>query len=81
MLEFLLADVTWENIVLIGSAVGILGGGKVIHGKVTSKTNGRYIKQLCEEKHKVIDERHVEMKDNFKKVFEKLDRIREHQLK
>ena len=76
-----LAAVNWEDIILVGSAMGIFAGGKILHSKLTNSSNGGFSQRLCDEKHKTIDERHVEMRQNFQKVFDKLDTITEHLIK
>ncbi len=96
-MEYILATVNWQDILLVGSALGIFQGTKMIHGAIKSKGekveptngNGKYSQLLCDEKHKNINIRQNEikgemgelkkdMRDGFKVVFEKLDRIQEH---
>jgi hypothetical protein len=76
----ILAAVNWEDIVLVGSAMGVFTGGKAITTKLLKSNggSGKYIKELCDEKHKLIDKRDGEVTKNFDKVFEKLDKIMEH---
>jgi hypothetical protein len=74
----ILAAVNWEDIILVGSAMGIFQGTKMLMPK--KKANG-YNQRLCDEKHRIIDERHQEIRDSFRNVFTKLDKIQEHLLK
>ena len=81
-MEFLLADVTWENLLLIGSALGIFEGSKYMRAKIAKpRSNGTYNKALCDERHKVIEENRQEMKDSFQTVYTKIDKVMEHLLK
>jgi len=79
-MDSLLVSVNWEDVILVGSALGIFTGSKYMHGKIARpKPNGNsFNKDLCDERHKVIDQRHQEVKEDFQTVFTKLDKIMDH---
>lgn len=76
-MDNILAAVNWEDLILVGSALGLFTGSKYMHGRATkAKLNGSsFNKDLCDERHKVIDQRHQEVKEDFQTVFTKLDKI------
>ena len=81
-----LAAVNWEDIVLVGTAMGIFGGGRMLLARKTGNSNnGRFSQRRCDDKHealdKLIDERHRQLSDNVRKIFDRLDTLTEHLIK
>ena len=83
----LLATVGWEDIVLVGTAMGIFQGTKMLTGKLSSKPNGKsnggqFSQALCDEKHKNIDTHLSEIRTaqstGFTAIYAKLDKIQDH---
>ena len=78
----LLADVTWENIVLVGTAMGIFGGGRFAIGKFFgSNGNGKFSQALCDQKHKHMGESLERIDKNVDKIFDHIDEIKGHLMK
>jgi hypothetical protein len=72
----MLASVTWEDIVMVGSAMGLLTGIQVWRER---RHNGRGFNQaLCNEKHRSIDSSLVNIESHQKSISDKLDRLIEH---
>ena len=82
-MEFFLADVTWENLILVGTAMGIFTGSKVLHTRLTNKGNGngKYSKQLCDTKHANLGASIDRIDKNVDKIFDNIDTIKEHLMK
>lgn len=75
-----LAEVTWDNLVMVGTAMGLLGGVQVLRER---RQNGRanpdtFNHKLCDEKHKNIDTAIVNIESHQKSIAAKLDRLIEH---
>lgn len=90
MISEMYASVSWEDILLVGAAMGILGGGQSLYKLRAARKNGngQFNLRLCEERHKKIDEKLQEIKtesttmrrevrEDFKSVFRKLDAIQQ----
>ena len=72
----MLAEVTWENIVMMGSAMGVLTGIQALREK---RRNGKsFSRSLCDEKHKNIDNKLDHIRENQINSEAKLDKLINH---
>jgi hypothetical protein len=76
----ILASVNWEDILLVGSALGVFQGGKLMLSKTKPKENGKYNKALCDERHRTVDRNTAEIKTGLADMSKKIDRLVEHLL-
>jgi hypothetical protein len=73
----MLAAVTWEDIVMVGSAMGVLTGVQVWRERRHNNNRG-FNQALCDEKHRNIDSSLVNIEAHQQSISDKLDRLIEH---
>jgi len=85
-----LATVTMDDLILIATGIGILGGGRYVYSRLnrtngSSGGNGTFSQKLCDEKHRHIDRQIDDVKqtmgNGFTVIYQKLDKIQEHLMK
>lgn len=60
MFDIITAQVNWEDLVLVATALGIFTGGKALHARITGNAgsnvkfnqNGNFNQKMCDERHK-----------------------------
>ena len=85
----MLASVNWEDLILVGSALGVFQGGKMLLTKKPSNGTAKgdpFNQEICTLRHNQLDERHTEikaslaelksdMRKGFETIFNRLDNM------
>ena len=78
----ILAEVNWQDIVMVGSAMGILSVVQIGRERLSKKNgNGIVTEKFCNERHTATTKSVDDVKDGIKAINGKIDQIIEHLLK